>query len=154
MKDKKIALFPGSFDPFTKGHENVVEQALEVFDEIVIGIGVNSEKKYLFPLEKRIAHITAIYQNNERVSIQSYASLTVDFANDISATHLVRGLRNTTDFSYEQPIASINQQMSGIHSVFFLTRDVYAAMSSSIVREIFKNGKKIDAFVTNAALLV
>lgn len=154
IMNKKIALFPGSFDPFTKGHESVLEKALQVFDEIVIGIGVNTEKKYLFDTEKRLSHICSIYENNTKVKVHSYTSLTVDFAKEIKASHIIRGLRNANDYMYEQPIAQINLDLSNIESVFFLTQPEYAAISSTIVREIFKTGGKIDRFVTNSNILV
>ncbi len=151
---KKIGLFPGSFDPFTKGHEAVVNNALNLFDEIIIAIGVNSSKNYLFELEKRKNHIRSLFENESRLRIETYSSLTVDFCKEIGATHIVRGLRDSKDFEYERSIAHMNTTLSGIETVFLLTNQEYAAINATIVREIFKNNGDISLFVTNANLLV
>ena len=151
---KKIGLFPGSFDPFTKGHEAVVHNALNLFDEIIIAIGVNSSKNYLFELEKRKNHIRSLFENETRLRIETYSSLTVDFCKEIGATHIVRGLRDSKDFEYERSIAHMNTTLSGIETVFLLTNQEYAAINATIVREIFKNDGDISLFVTNANLLV
>lgn len=152
--NKKIALFPGSFDPFTKGHESVVEKAMELFDEIVIGIGVNVGKNYLFNTKNRLEHINTLYKQANNIRVATYTTLTVDFAKTINATHIIRGLRNVNDYTYEQSIAQMNLELSGIESVFFLTKPTYAAISSTIIREIFKTGGEIDKFVTNPSVLV
>ena len=151
---KKIGLFPGSFDPFTKGHEAVVRNALNLFDEIIIAIGVNSSKNYLFELEKRKNHIRSMFENDSRLRIETYSSLTVDFCKEIGATHIVRGLRDSKDFEYERSIAHMNTTLSGIETVFLLTNQEYAAINATIVREIFKNNGDISLFVSNANLLV
>ena len=151
---KKIGLFPGSFDPFTKGHEAVVHNALNLFDEIIIAIGVNSSKNYLFELEKRINHIRSLFEHETRLRIETYSSLTVDFCKEIGATHILRGLRDSKDFEYERSIAHMNTTLSGIETVFLLTNQEYAAINATIVREIFKNNGDISLFVTNANLLV
>lgn len=151
---KKIAVFPGSFDPYTKGHESIVEKALGLFDEIVIGIGDNLTKKYMFDLDTRIKHIQSIYKNEKRVKVFVFQGLTVDFCKEIGAKYMVRGLRDTKDFEYERNIAQMNLMISGIESVFFMTVSEYAAVNSTIVREIHKNGGNIDLFVTNAKNLV
>ena len=153
MKTKK-AIFPGSFDPFTKGHEYVVQKALDVFDEIIIGIGVNTSKQYLFDLEKRIAHIEEIYKTNDRVRTQTYVGLTTDFCSKIDAKHIVRGLRNSIDFEYEKSIAEMNFIMDKIETVFFMSRDDVSAINASIVREIYKSNGSIDVFVSAAHKLV
>ena len=153
-KNKKIGIFPGSFDPFTKGHQDVVEQALTLFDEVIIGIGVNESKKYMFELEKRKKHIESLFESNEAVKVYTYTGLTVEFANEIGAQFIIRGLRDSRDFSYERAIAHMNDQLSEIKSVFFLTKPEYGAINSTIVREIYKNGGVIDRFVTNATILV
>ena len=150
----KIALFPGSFDPFTKGHESIVNQSLKIFDEIIIGVGVNTEKKYLFDLDKRIQHIQEIFKNQNRVSVASYHGLTVDYCKAISASHIIRGLRNNIDFEYEKSIAHINNVMSNIQTIFLLTNEELSSISSSIIREIHKNGGDISLFVTQAKILV
>lgn len=151
---KKIGLFPGSFDPFTKGHEVVVRKSLSLFDEVVIGVGVNSSKKYMFDLEKRVAHINSLFENDDKVRIAEFQTLTVDFCKEIGANHIIRGLRDSKDFQYEKSIAHMNFELAGIETVFFLTEQRYGAINSSIIREIQKNGGAIDKFVTNPHLLV
>ena len=153
MKTKK-SIFPGSFDPFTKGHEYVVQKSLDVFDEVIIGIGVNTSKQYLFDLEKRITHIHEIYKDNHRVSIMTYEGLTTDFCLKVGAKHIVRGLRNGIDFEYEKAIAEMNFSMAKVETVFFISRDTVGAINASIVREIFKSNGSIDAFVSAADKLV
>ena len=152
MKNK--ALFPGSFDPYTKGHEYILNKSLEIFDEITIGIGVNSEKKYVFDLEKRLAHITHLYSENANVKVQIYEGLTVTFCEEIKASHIVRGIRNSQDYEYEKSIAQMNKSLSGIETVFLLTKENLSAINSSIVREIYKNQGDISLFVTNPEILV
>ncbi len=151
---KKIGLFPGSFDPFTKGHEAVVKKALKIFDEIIIAIGVNSSKNYQFDLQKRILQIESLFQNGEAVHVVTYDKLTVELCKDVKATAIVRGLRNTVDFEFEKSIAHMNESLSGIETVFLLTDQEFAAINATIVREIFKNNGDISQFVTNAHLLV
>lgn len=151
---KKIALFAGSFDPFTKGHESVVRKALPLFDEIVIGIGFNTTKSAYFSLDSRIKQIESIYSNENKITVNSFQKLTVDFCSDIQANFILRGLRDTKDFEYEKAIAQMNQQMAGIESVFFMTDPAVSAISATIVREISKNGGIIEQFVTNSQLLV
>ena len=148
------ALFPGSFDPYTKGHEYILNKSLEIFDEITIGIGVNSEKKYVFDLEKRLAHITHLYSENANVKVQIYEGLTVTFCEEIKASHIVRGIRNSQDYEYEKSIAQMNKSLSGIETVFLLTKENLSAINSSIVREIYKNQGDISLFVTNPEILV
>jgi pantetheine-phosphate adenylyltransferase len=147
-------LFPGSFDPFTKGHEELVFKALTIFDEIVIGIGTNSTKSAYFETKKRLAHIESLFLNVPTVSVQTYQKLTIDFCQDIDAKFIVRGLRDSKDFEYERSIAHMNLELSTVETVFLLTAQKYAAINSSIVREIHKNNGSIDPFVTNASLLV
>ncbi len=151
---KKIGLFPGSFDPFTKGHEDIVFKALTLFDEVIIGVGINSTKKYLFDLENRIKHIESHFMNHSNVTVQTYQKLTVDFCKDINAQFIIRGLRDSKDFEYEKSIAHMNIAISDIETVFLLTAQKYGAINSSIVREIYKNNGSIESFVTNSSLLV
>lgn len=150
----KIGVFPGSFDPFTKGHEAVVHKSLELFDKVIIAIGVNEQKKYLFDLPKRVAHISALFEGNERVEILDFQQLTVNLCKDHGAKFIIRGLRDSKDFEFEKSIAQMNFDLAGIETVFFLTALKYSAVSSSIVREIYKNDSPIDAFVTKPNLLV
>jgi pantetheine-phosphate adenylyltransferase len=149
----KVAVFPGSFDPFTKGHEAVVHKALKVFDEIVIAIGVNSTKKYVFDIENRVKHIQSLFTNNEAIQIVTFKTLTVDLCQEIGAKHIVRGLRDSKDFSYERSIAHMNNTLSGIETVFFLTDQEFSAINATIVREIYNNKGPISSFVSNSELL-
>lgn len=151
---KKVGLFPGSFDPFTKGHEAVVRKSLTLFDEVIIGVGVNSKKTYMFELEKRINHIKALFKDSPAVRIEQFQSLTVNFCKEIGADFIIRGLRDSKDFQYEKSIAHMNNSISGIETVFFLTDQKYSAINSSIIREIYFNHGPIDAFVTKPELLV
>lgn len=149
----KIGVFPGSFDPFTKGHEDVVYQALNLFDEVVVGIGVNESKVYLFNLQKRIQHIESLFVG-QPVRVEAYRGLTVEFAKQKGARFLIRGLRDSRDFSYERAIAHTNDTISGVKSVFLLTRQEFGSINATIVREIFKNAGDISPFVTRPDLLV
>ena len=151
---RKIGVFPGSFDPFTKGHEVIVNKGIDLFDEIVIGIGVNSAKNYIYNIDNRIKHISSLFESNPNIKVEAFRSLTVDFCKEIGANTIIRGLRDAKDFQYEKSIAHMNKEIAGIETVFFLTDQKYAAINSSIVREIHKNGGPIDAFVTNPDTLV
>jgi pantetheine-phosphate adenylyltransferase len=151
---KKRGLFPGSFDPFTKGHEAVVLKSLSLFDEVIIGIGINSRKTYLFDIEKRIKHIESLFTNHPQIQVKTYQKLTVDFCKDISASHIIRGLRDSKDFEYEKSIAHMNEAISGIETVFFLTSQEHGAINSSIIREMYLNHADIRPFVTSPEILV
>ena len=148
----KIGIFPGSFDPFTKGHESIVMKALEVFDEIVIAIGVNSKKQSFFTLEKRKNHIESLF--DDRVRVISFEGLTVDLCKKMNCKHLVRGLRDVKDFEYERSIAQMNRTLYPIETIFFLTNIEFSSINASIVREIAINGGDITPFVTNPDFLV
>ena len=151
---KRIGLFPGSFDPFTKGHEAVVRKSLSLFDQLIIGIGVNSRKEYLFKLENRKKHILSLFSDEEKVTVEVYQELTVTFCKKIGATHIVRGLRDSKDFQYEKSIAHMNFQLAEIETVFLLTNQEFSAVNSSIIREMQLNGADISSFVTSPQLLV
>lgn len=148
----KIGIFPGSFDPFTKGHESIVMKALEVFDEIVIAIGVNSKKQSFFSLEKRKNHIESLF--DDRVRVISFEGLTVELCKKMNCKHLVRGLRDVKDFEYERSIAQMNRALYPIETIFFLTDNEFSSINASIVREIAINGGDITPFVTNPGFLV
>lgn len=150
----KKGLFPGSFDPFTKGHEAIVLKAINLFDEIIIGIGINSNKKYLFDTEKRIIHIKELFKNYPTVKVGTYQKLTVDYCKEIGANNIIRGLRNSTDFEYEKSIAHINTAISGLETVFFLTDEKYSSLNSSIIRDLYLNKVDVSLFVTSPELLV
>ena len=151
---KEIAVFPGSFDPFTKGHECVVNKAVKLFDEVIIGIGQNTSKNYLFDIQKRKEHIESIFKDNDKVRIMEFNGLTVTFCKSVNARFIVRGLRDSKDFGYERSIAQMNYEIDEIESVFFMTVPEFTAINSSIVREIHKSGGSIEKFVTNPDLLV
>jgi len=148
----KVAVFPGSFDPFTKGHESVVVKALKVFDEVIIAIGINTKKQHLFALDKRIQHIGSLFSS--KVQVITFEGLTVDLCKRIGSDHIIRGLRDVKDFEYEKSIAQMNHVLYPVETIFFLTELEYAPVNSSIVREIFLNGGDISAFVTNPMILV
>lgn len=148
---KKRAVFPGSFDPFTRGHENVILRALPLFDEIIIAIGINAEKKALFQVDQRLQWIKQVFAEYPQVKIESFTGLTVDFCKQVNASYILRGLRTSADFEFERSIGQINKQMySDIETVFFLTLPQYTALTSSIVRDIIRNGGDASAFVPDA----
>lgn len=140
----KTALFPGTFDPFTKGHFRIVERGLDIFDHIVIGIGCNPHKKTTFDLAQRIEIIQQAFAHEKRVSVQSYDTLTVDFATSIDARFILRGLRTVADFDYEHTIANANRQINGIETVLLFTETDYSFISSTVARELHQYGKDIS----------
>ncbi|MBM3165359.1 MAG: pantetheine-phosphate adenylyltransferase [Bacteroidetes bacterium] len=152
MAVKRI-FFPGSFDPFTKGHEAVVHKALNLFDEVVIGIGMHSNKTPFFSIESRQHHIEHLFSTN-RIKVIAFEGLTVDACRSHQCSHLLRGLRNSKDFQYERPIAHMNYDLGNVETVFLLTDLRLSAISSTIVREIYQNNGDITYFVTNADLLI
>lgn len=136
---KRIALFPGSFDPFTKGHHDIVFRGLSIFDEIIIALGNNSAKNRYFDLEMMKSKIEGLYIDQSQVKVIIYNELTANLARKLNANFLLRGLRNTTDFEYENSIAQVNKSINGdLESVFLITSPEYAAISSSIIREVHK----------------
>lgn len=145
---KKIAVFPGSFDPITKGHENLIIRALPLFDKIVIAIGTNMEKQPFFSLEQRIYFLKKVFQNYETVEIDSYSGLTVDYCKKIGAQYILRGLRTSADFEFERKIGQMNKKMHpDIETVFLLTLPDYTPLNSSIVRDIIRYGGDARPFV-------
>lgn len=144
----KRAVFPGSFDPVTRGHENVILRALPLFDEIIIALGVNAEKQAFFPPEQRINWLKQVFAAYPKVQIQSFSGLTVDFCRKVQADYILRGLRTSADFEFERSIGQMNKQMlPDIETVFLLTLPEYTALTSSIVRDIIRNGGNPAAFV-------
>lgn len=141
------ALFPGSFDPITIGHVDIVNRALPLFDEIIIAIGVNSDKKYMFSLEERINFIKENYANEPKIKVTTYSGLTTDYCLEIKADFILRGLRNPADFEFEKAIAQTNRKLSEIETVFLLTSAETSFISSSIVRDVFRHGGDISKFV-------
>ncbi|MDE5637932.1 MAG: pantetheine-phosphate adenylyltransferase [Alistipes sp.] len=142
------AVFPGSFDPFTKGHAAVVRQALEIFDRVVIGIGENLAKNYLLPLEARRSLIAGLYAGEPRVDVEIYGGMTGDFALSKGARAIIRGVRNTTDFEYERTMESANRRLyPSIVTVMLFTPSDVADIASSTVREILAFGRDVDEFM-------
>ena len=144
---KNRAIFPGSFDPFTIGHYDIVQRGLTIFDEIIIAVGINQTKKTLFTTDERMAIIQEAFAHHSRVKVMSYSCLTVDFAKEMGAQSILRGLRTATDFEYERAIADANKQLSGIETVMLLTDAKYAFVSSTLVRDLHTFGKDISAFL-------
>ena len=151
MKNRK-AIFPGSFDPFTFGHVDIVNSGLKLFETIIIAVGRNKTKKYMFDLNQRTRFIKSIFNNEKRIVVKTYESLTVEFADKEKATHIIRGVRNSIDFEYETTIALANYQLNKkISTIFLHTKKEHLAISSSIVRELilnkgFLNGR-LDTFI-------
>ena len=144
----KIALFAGSFDPFTRGHEAVVEEALKLFDEVVVAVGENVSKHALLSVEQRCRLIEDVYGNEERVRVASYSTLTGDFAREVGATVLVRGVRNSVDFEFERTIEIANRQLfPELTTVLLPTPVEYMHISSSMVRELLAFGRSVDEFM-------
>ena len=144
---KRIALFPGTFDPFTIGHQSLVSRGLALVDEIIISIGINEKKQTYFSIEKRIEAISNLYKDEPRVKVMSYNSLTVDLANEVGAAFILRGIRTVNDFEYEKSIADVNRKLSGIETFILFTEPEHTHISSSIVRELLNYGKDISQFV-------
>jgi len=143
----KRAIFPGSFDPITLGHVDIINRATDLFDEIVIGIGLNNEKTYLFSLEQRMEFIKATFKSNPKIKIQTYEGLTINYCKEIGANYILRGLRNPADFEFEKAIAQTNRNLSGIETVFLLTSANTAFISSSIVRDVYRHKGDISSLV-------
>ncbi len=145
---ERIAIFPGSFDPFTIGHESIVRRAIPMFDKIIIMIGYNSNKKSFFPLEKREKWINQVFSNDANVEVKSYEGLTVDFCKIVDAKYILRGIRTSSDFEYERAIAQVNKQMyPEIESVFLLTTPEHTPIQSTIVRDIIQHGGDASRFL-------
>ncbi|MGC6423320.1 MAG: pantetheine-phosphate adenylyltransferase [Flavobacteriaceae bacterium] len=136
----KRAVFPGSFDPITLGHEDIILRSLPLFDEIIIAIGKNSDKHYMFPESERIAYIQGVFEGQPKIKVQTYEGLTINFCQEVAADFIIRGLRNPADFEFEKAIAHTNRRLSGIETIFFLTAAKTSYISSSIVRDVIRNG--------------
>lgn len=135
----KRAIFPGSFDPFTSGHYDIVERGVKLFDELIIAIGINSSKKYMFPLEQRKKFIEDSFGDNLKIKVVTYQGLTVDFCKKNNVDFILRGLRNPADFEFEKAIAHTNRTIAPIETVFLLTSAETSYISSSIVRDVIRN---------------
>ena len=144
----KKAVFPGSFAPFTKGHESLVLRALPLFDEIVIAVGTNREKNEYFSLEKRCKWIEQVFANESKVRVQRYEGLTIYFCEKVKANYILRGLRNSSDFKYEKGIAQMNRSMKNhIDTIFIITEPEVSHISSTLVRDVVKNGGDVSQFI-------
>jgi pantetheine-phosphate adenylyltransferase len=143
----KRAIFPGSFDPFTIGHHDIVLRGLQLFDEIIIGIGHNINKRDAFPLEERINAIQRAFNSEPRIKVMAYDGLTVDFAAEQHAQFILRGVRSVQDFEYERNIAEANKQLSGIETILLYTRPEYAHISSTLLRDLHSHGKDISPYL-------
>ena len=144
------AIFPGSFDPLTLGHYDIIQRGITLFDELIIAIGVNSDKKYMFTLEERKQFIKNAFVNEPKVKVLTYEGLTVDFCKKINANFILRGLRNPGDFEFEKAIAHTNRKLSEIETVFLLTSSGKSYISSSIVRDVIKNGGDYTGLVPDS----
>lgn len=144
----KIAVFPGSFDPITKGHQDIIERASPLFDKIIVAIGINSTKKYHYNLETRQKFIAKTFENNPKIEVATYNGLTIDFCKSVNAKYIVRGVRNVTDYNYENGIAQMNRAMDNdIETLFIPTNPSLSAINSTIVRDILVNGGDVSQFV-------
>ena len=144
------AIFPGSFDPITLGHEDIIKRSIPLFDEIIIAIGVNAEKKYMFSLEERKKFIEETFKKEPKVSVITYEGLTIELCEKLKADFILRGLRNPADFEFEKAIAHTNRTLSKIETVFLLTAAKISFISSSIVRDVIRNNGQYQLLVPNA----
>ncbi len=147
MSKTNIALFPGTFDPFTNGHKSIVDRALAIFDEVIVAIGVNPDKHSTFTAEQRALYINKVYEGNPNVQVVCYTGLTTDLAQQTGANVLLRGVRTVKDFEYERELADVNRQLTGIDTLLLFTDPEYASVSSSIVRELIRQGKDTSKFM-------
>ncbi|MFZ7168804.1 MAG: pantetheine-phosphate adenylyltransferase [Bacteroidota bacterium] len=143
----KTAVFPGSFDPIHNGHLEIVQRMLPLFDKIIIAIGINPDKKYLFSLEQRLNWLEQVFKNESKINITSYHGLTAEFCKQQQAQYMIRGLRNSSDFEFEKAIAQMNKKLGGIETVFVISSPENAPLSSTILRDIIINGGSVEGLV-------
>jgi len=149
----KIALFPGSFDPVTKAHVDIVKRSVGLFDKLYIGIGANSSKQGLLTIEKREQMLRAVFENDDRIHVIAYEGLTVNFCKSIGASYMIRGIRTVSDFEYEKAIAQMNHSLEPeIESIFIVSKPGYSSISSTIVREIMRYNGDVSLFIPKEAL--
>jgi len=146
----KRAIFPGSFDPLTLGHYDIIKRGVKLFDEVIVAIGINSDKKYMFTLEERKKFIQDAFKDEPKVKVVTYSGLTVDFCEEIGVAYILRGLRNPADFEFEKAIAHTNRKMTLVETVFLLTAADTSFISSSIVRDVIKNNGDYTKFVPDS----
>ncbi|MEZ5016846.1 MAG: pantetheine-phosphate adenylyltransferase [Flavipsychrobacter sp.] len=148
---ERICLFPGTFDPITKGHVDLIERSLPLFDKIIVGIGTNSTKQPMFTLEQRMEWINNIFQNEPKVEVGTYSGLTVNYCNEIGAKFIMRGIRYITDFEYERAIADMNRSLTNsVETIFLSCRPEYSTLSSTLVREVLRYGGDVSEFLPEA----
>ncbi|MBO0322566.1 pantetheine-phosphate adenylyltransferase [Muricauda sp. CAU 1633] len=147
------AIFPGSFDPLTLGHYDIIKRGITLFDELVIAIGINADKKYMFTLEERTKFIKEAFKDEPKIKVVTYEGLTVDFCKKIGADFILRGLRNPADFEFEKAIAHTNRKLSEIETVFLLTSSGKSYISSSIVRDVIRNGGDYTGLVPDTVIV-
>lgn len=151
---QRICLFPGTFDPITKGHVDVIERAVSLFDKLVIGIGINSSKQPMFSVEQRIGWIQEIFKNDSRVEVAGYEGLTVKYCTEINAKFILRGIRYISDFEYEKAIADMNRMLApDIETIFLTCSPLYSTISSTLVRDVIRNHGDVSMFVPEAVKL-
>lgn len=150
---KRIALFPGSFDPFTRGHESIVRRALPLFDRFIIAIGINADKRSFMTMEQRKAWIESVFKDDPQVEVITYSNLTVDVAREVGAQFIVRGVRLIQDFENEKHLAEVNRDLTGIETILLYTLPEYSHISSSIVRELYRFGQDVSAYLPEGANL-
>lgn len=148
----KRAVFPGSFDPITLGHVDIIERALPLFDEIILAIGVNADKKYMFSLEERLRFLKETFENQPKISVKTYEGLTVDFCKKENISFILRGLRNATDMDFEKTIGQTNFKLAGIETIFLISSSGKGHISSSVVRDVRKYGGDISFMVPEVVL--
>ena len=150
-KECRVALFPGSFDPFTRGHESIVRRAMPLFDRFVIAIGVNADKRSFMTMEQRKAWIESIFKDDDRIEVISYTGMTVDAARNVGAQYIVRGVRLIQDFENEKHLAEVNRDLSGLETILLYTLPEHSHISSSIVRELHNYGQDVSAYLPKGA---
>ena len=146
-KEDRVAIFPGSFDPFTRGHESIVRRALPLFDRFVIAIGVNADKRSFMTMEQRKAWIEGVFKDDPRVEVITYSGMTVDAAREMGAQFIVRGVRLIQDFENEKHLAEVNRDLTGIETILLYTLPEYSHISSSIVRELVRYGQDVSPYL-------
>lgn len=145
---KRIAVFPGSFDPITRGHVSIIKRAIPLFDKIIISLGINSDKKSMFTIQQRISWIEKIFESESSISVDSYSGLTVDYCRKQNANYILRGLRTASDFEFERGIGQVNKKLADeVETVFLLTEPQFTPVSSSIVRDVIRNGGDVSSMI-------
>jgi len=144
----RICLFPGSFDPVTKGHVDVIRRSVSLFDKLVIGVGINSNKQPMFTTDQRVGWISDIFRDDKRIEVAAYEGLTVNFCKKIGAQYILRGVRYVSDFEYEKAIADMNRMLEGhVETIFLTCAPEYSTISSTLVRDVIRNGGNVDKFI-------